>query len=32
MGYIAQTGPNEYQSTNFTKAMALDIVADGYPL
>ncbi|KAH6975692.1 S-adenosyl-L-methionine-dependent methyltransferase [Ilyonectria destructans] len=32
MGYICQTGPDEYKPTNFTKAMAIPIVADGYPL
>ncbi|KAH8661162.1 S-adenosyl-L-methionine-dependent methyltransferase [Ilyonectria robusta] len=32
MGYICQTGPDEYKPTNFTKAMALPVVADGYPL
>ncbi|KAK1751998.1 S-adenosyl-L-methionine-dependent methyltransferase [Echria macrotheca] len=31
MGYIVQTGKDEYKSNNFSKAMTIPIVADGYP-
>jgi Mn-dependent DtxR family transcriptional regulator len=30
MGYIIETGPDEYKSTNFSKALSLPIIGDGY--
>lgn len=30
MGYLKETGEDEYQPNNFTKSLALDIVADAY--
>ncbi|KAJ5092114.1 S-adenosyl-L-methionine-dependent methyltransferase [Penicillium alfredii] len=32
MGYISQTGPDEYKPTNFTRAMTIPVVASGYSL
>ena len=32
MGYIHETGPDEYEPTNFSKALTIPIVADGYPM
>ncbi|KAH7034612.1 hydroxyindole O-methyltransferase [Microdochium trichocladiopsis] len=32
MGYIIETGPDEYKLTNFTKSLSLPIIADSYPL
>ncbi|KAJ5180401.1 S-adenosyl-L-methionine-dependent methyltransferase [Penicillium capsulatum] len=32
MGYISQTGPDTYKPTNFTRAMAIPLIADGYPM
>lgn len=31
MGYIIETGVDEYAPTNFSKAMSLRIIGDGYP-
>ncbi|KAB5522978.1 O-methyltransferase [Coniochaeta sp. 2T2.1] len=31
MGYIKETGPDEYQSTNFSLALTIPIIGDGYP-
>lgn len=30
MGYITETGPDEYKLTNFSKSLSLPIVADSY--
>jgi len=30
MGYVKETGADQYQSTNFTKSMSIDIIGDGY--
>ncbi|KAH8892452.1 S-adenosyl-L-methionine-dependent methyltransferase [Thozetella sp. PMI_491] len=30
MGYINETGPDEYKPTNFSKALSLPIIGDGY--
>lgn len=31
MGHVVQTGNDEYEPNNFTKALTIPIVADGYP-
>jgi hypothetical protein len=31
MGYIAETSANEYKPTNFSKALTIPIIGDGYP-
>lgn len=31
MGYIKETGVGEYRPSNFSRAMALRIIGDGYP-
>lgn len=31
MGYIIQTGVDEYKPTNFTKALTIPQVSAGYP-
>ncbi|KAM0715778.1 hypothetical protein Q7P37_008292 [Cladosporium fusiforme] len=31
MGYIAETGVDEYEPTNFSKSLAIPIIGDGYP-
>ncbi|KAK0710297.1 S-adenosyl-L-methionine-dependent methyltransferase [Lasiosphaeria miniovina] len=31
MGYIAETGINEFAPTNFSKAMAIPLIGNGYP-
>ncbi|KAB5581298.1 S-adenosyl-L-methionine-dependent methyltransferase [Coniochaeta sp. 2T2.1] len=31
MGYIKEIGPDEYQSTNFSRALTIPIIGDGYP-
>jgi hypothetical protein len=31
MGYIKETGSNEYAPTNFSKALTIPIIGDGYP-
>lgn len=31
VGYLLETGPDEYRSTNFTKALTLPNIADAYP-
>ena len=31
MGYINELGPDEYESTNFSKALTIPIIGDGYP-
>jgi hypothetical protein len=30
MGYLKETGENEYQPTNYTKSMSIPIIGDGY--
>lgn len=30
MGYIDETAQDEYQSTNFSKSLAIPIIGDGY--
>lgn len=30
MGYIKETGANEYLPTNYSKALSLDMIADAY--
>ncbi|KEY68876.1 hypothetical protein S7711_03811 [Stachybotrys chartarum IBT 7711] len=30
MGYVKETGPNEYATTNFTKSMSIPIIGNGY--
>lgn len=30
MGYIEETGVDEYKSTNFSKALVIPIIGDGY--
>lgn len=30
MGYIKETAADEYKPTNFSKAMSIDIICDGY--
>ncbi|KAI9163892.1 O-methyltransferase mpaG [Paramyrothecium foliicola] len=30
MGYIKETGPNEYLPTNFSKALSVDMIGDAY--
>jgi len=32
MGYIKETGPDEYKSTNFSDALTIPLIGDGYPL
>jgi Mn-dependent DtxR family transcriptional regulator len=31
MGYIKEVGPDEYESTTFSKALTIPIIGDGYP-
>jgi len=31
MGYIEETAADEYKPTNFSKALAIPIIGDGYP-
>ncbi|OLN82370.1 Demethylsterigmatocystin 6-O-methyltransferase 8 [Colletotrichum chlorophyti] len=31
MGYLKETGPDEYEATNFAKSLSLPIIAGGYP-
>jgi Mn-dependent DtxR family transcriptional regulator len=31
MGYIKEIGPDEYKSTNFSRALTIPIIGDGYP-
>jgi hypothetical protein len=31
MGHIKETGTDEYAPTNFSKALELPIIGDGYP-
>lgn len=31
MGYLKELGPDTYERTNFTKALAIPIISDGYP-
>lgn len=31
MGYIAETGVDEYEPTNFSRSLAIPIIGDGYP-
>lgn len=31
MGYITETGVDEYKPTNFSTALAIPIIGDGYP-
>lgn len=31
MGYIKEVGEDAYEATNFTKAMTIPIIGDGYP-
>lgn len=31
MGYIKETGQDEYQPTNFSKSLTIPIIKDGYP-
>ncbi|RKU48828.1 hypothetical protein DL546_007021 [Coniochaeta pulveracea] len=31
MGYIKEIGPDEYESTTFSKALTIPIIGDGYP-
>jgi hypothetical protein len=30
MGYITETGADEYQPNNFTKSLSIDIIGDAY--
>jgi hypothetical protein len=30
MGYLIETGPDEYKPTNYTKSMSLPIIGEGY--
>lgn len=30
MGYITETGFDEYKPTNYSKAMSIPIISDGY--
>lgn len=30
MGYVTETGADEYQPNNFSKSLSLDIVGDAY--
>lgn len=30
MGYVIETGPDEFRTTNYSKAMSLGIIGDGY--
>jgi hypothetical protein len=30
MGYVVETGVDEFKLTNYTKAMSLDVIGDGY--
>lgn len=32
MGYIIETGPDEYTPNNFTKSLSLPIIAHSYPV
>jgi hypothetical protein len=32
MGCITETGVDEYKATNFTKAMTMPIIGNGYPV
>lgn len=32
MGYIEETGPDEYASTNFSRALTIPVIGDGYPV
>ncbi len=31
MGYLEETGADEYKLTNFSKSLTIPIIADGYP-
>lgn len=31
MGYIKEVGPDEYESTNFSRALTIPIIGEGYP-
>lgn len=31
MGYINEVGPDEYELTNFSRALTIPIIGDGYP-
>ncbi|KAL6859799.1 hypothetical protein ACO1O0_003823 [Amphichorda felina] len=31
MGYLKEVGPDTYESTNFTRSLAVPIIGDGYP-
>jgi len=31
MGYIIETGVDEYKPTNFSNSLTIPIIADGYP-
>lgn len=31
MGYLHETGPDEYRPTNFTRCLSLPVIGDGYP-
>jgi hypothetical protein len=31
MGYLHETGVDEYKLTSFSKALTLPVIADGYP-
>ena len=30
MGYVTETGADEYKPTNYSKAMSIPIIGDGY--
>ena len=30
MGFLEETGPDEYKPTDFSKALSLDVIGDGY--
>ncbi len=32
MGYIVETGADEYKPNNFSKALAIPVIGDGYPM
>jgi hypothetical protein len=32
MGYVKETGPDEYKPTNFSNSLTIPIIGDGYPL
>ena len=31
MGYLQEIGPDEYEATNFSRALTIPIIGDGYP-